>query len=438
MKMKFRPIVLLCLLIGTLLALSGCSGKSVYESFDEDGFSVSIRFDANGGTMMNQVESIVDTFNIADMKPNADGKIEIALLNPADSRRGSVNVCKPSYPESGYYLAGWYSERTENPDGEGYIYANPWNFDTDRVSVDANGKYSASEPVITLYAVWKPLLTVEIIDRATNELMDTIQYDPTLDEIRMPEWKRDSTRGNISMNGIPGKDGYTFDCAYYDLEGTRLIDTPVLVHTAESDPDATAMKIYVDWLEGEWYHIYSAKQLSRSADCNGNYVIFDNLDFSKVEWPKEFMNEEFNGTIQTVNGEVFKLSNITFQQDNVEVTKSGLFLNINESASISDVTFDNVVFTLKKGTTKNDCAYGLFASNIADGATLTNVSITNSQMLISPEIAPNVHYNIGLICADGNWSAIDTSGITCTVMEGNPSWNFTVRVDGNTVIIEEN
>lgn len=437
MNMKNRTILLICLMLGAVLLFCGCSGKTVYENFDEDGYSVSVRFDANGGTMMNQVSSIVDTYNISEMKPNSEGKIEIALLDPTDERRGSVNICKPSYPESGYYLSGWFTERTADPDGEGYIYSNPWNFDTDRVLVDPNADHQASEPVVTLYAVWKPLLTVEVYDRATNELMQSIQYDPTLEQIRMPEWKEDSSRGTIDMNELPGKDGYTFDCAYLDLEGTQVIDTPTLIHTAESDSDATTMKIYVDWLEGEWYHIYSAKQLSRSANLNGNYVICKDLDFAKVEWPMDFLTGEFNGTIQTVDGEPVTLSNISFQQTNVETTQMGLFMSIGENASISDVCFDNVTFTLQKGTTKNGCAYGLFAGSISSGAALAGVTITNSQLRISPELAPNAKYTIGLICASGSWEQIDPSGISCSVVDGAESW-FTVTVEDNSVIIEAN
>ncbi len=437
MKMKTKAFLLLCLMLCALLVISGCAEKSIYEEYDEEGFSVSVRFDANGGTMMTQVTAIVDTFNISGMKTNSDGEVEIALLDPTDDRRGSGNVCTPSYAESGYYLAGWYAERTEDPDGEGYIYAKPWNFETDRVHVDPNESFSASEPVITLYALWQPLLQVEVYDRATNTLIDTLSYDPTQEQLRMPEWKKDSAKGAIDMNDMPEMDGYTFQCAYYDAEGTKPVDTDVLIHTAEENPDATTMQLYVDWLEGDWYHIYTAKQLVRSADEAGHYVICADLDFSNSEWPDAFMYGKFTGSIQTLDGAQCSISNITAAQER-DKTNAGLFGWITGDAVISNITFDNVSFTIAKGSVKT-CYFGLFSGSISDDAKLSGVQITNGQLLIDGNIvagkdAPYSNYVIGLICADGNPDALTYSGISCAI-NGGSSDKFTIDVDGNTVTI---
>ena len=435
MKMKTKAILLICLLVVAICVISGCAKKSLFESYDDDGFTVSVRFDANGGTMMTQVTAIIDTFNIANMNTNANGEVEIALLNPTDENRGTGNVCTPSYAQTGYYLAGWYTERTEDPDGEGYVYSNPWNFETDRVHVKADGTYSASEPVLTLYAVWKPLLQVQVYDRATNELLSTITYDPTQETVRMPEWKPEGS-GSIYMNKLPEKSGYTFDKSYYDAEGTQLIDTATLVHPAETDEEATVMKIYVDWLEGEWYHIYSAKQLARKADPKGNYVICADLDFSKTDWPTEFMYGKFEGSIQTLNGEHFTLSNINVAQS-MDKSNAGLFGWISESAQISNVTFENVTFTIQKGSIKQ-CYYGLFAGSISESAQIDNVSVTNSTLLIDSSIATTKdqlysNYLIGLVCADGNSQCLTEAQISCSVTGNNGA--FTVVQDGNVVTI---
>lgn len=436
--MKTKAILLICLVVVALCVISGCADKSIFESYDDDGYTVSVRFDANGGTMMTQVTAIVDSFNIADMKTNSNGEVEIPLLDPTDARRGNGNVCAPSYAQSGYYLAGWFAERTEDPDGEGYVYSKPWNFETDRVFVKAGDSNTSAEPVLTLYAVWKPLLKVEVFDRATNtQIGKTIEYDPTQETIRMPEWRADGN-GAIDMNDLPENKGYTFDAAYYDIEGTKPIDTEILIHSAESDEDATSMKIYVDWLEGEWYHIYTAKQLARQADPKGNYIICADLDFSKTDWPTEFMYGKFEGSIQTMNDEQFTLSNITAVQT-LDKPNAGLFGAITETAQISNIRFENVTFTIQKGSIKQ-CYYGLFSGNISDNAMIQNVSITNGQLLIDSAIATTkelyANYRIGLVCADGNNLCLDQAQITCTIV--NDSGRFTIGLDGNTVNIIAN
>ena len=61
MKLKTKTLLLICLSLCAMLLISGCAEKNEYEICDEEGFNVSIRFDANGGSMMNQVPAIVDT-----------------------------------------------------------------------------------------------------------------------------------------------------------------------------------------------------------------------------------------------------------------------------------------------------------------------------------------------------------------------------------------
>ena len=438
MKLKTKTLLLICLSLCAMLLISGCAEKNEYEICDEEGFNVSIRFDANGGSMMNQVPAIVDTYNVADMKINADGKVAIALLDPTDERRGNGNICTPSYSESGYYLVGWYAERTENPDGEGYIYSDLWDFSKDWVYVDPKQEHSATKPVLTLYARWERMAQVEVYDRATNTLIEVLDFDPNLDKIKMPEWKKSSVKGEIDMNDMPEKEGYTFDKAYYDLEGTKPIDTETLVHTVESDIEARTMRIYVDWLEGEWYHIYTAKQLNRNADLDGNYVICDDLDFSKSSWPKDFLYGNFTGTIQTLDDAQYTFSNIVISQL-VKESVAGLFGTFTSEASISNITFDNVQYTVNLGN-NSQCNYGLFAGVISDGSQISNVTIQNSQLTLVGPAATGTDINygqylVGLICGTGYANQIDLSGVSYAVHEDSVSL-IKVTADGNELYIE--
>jgi len=442
MNKTIKRFLLICLLLVTVTVISGCSGKTVYETFDEDGYNVSIRFDAGNGTLLPQISAIVDSYNISSLKPNSKGEVEIALMDPTDERRGSVDVCQPQYPESGYYLAGWYAERTPNPDGDGYTYSKPWDFQKDRVRISADGTYSASEPVLTLYAKWMPLLMVQVYDRETNELLQEIPFDPNVDEVQMPEWKKDSRKGAIDMNDldIPKKEGYTFAGAYYDPEGTQSVPYGQLL-SYEDAPNAAdnVIKVYTDWMEGEWFYIYTAKQLINSASASGNYVLFDDLDFEGQEWPRTFLSKEFTGSIRSAEGSQYTIRNITFSEKDAD--RAGLFRSIGADAVITGVTFENVTFNLNKGNSRAPlCQYGLFASSISDEAEISQVNIINSRILISDHIYQNT-YIVGLIAGGGNTGAIDWSGISCTIVECTDSnceadWKFTVEVIGNTVYIE--
>lgn len=421
MKMRMRSILLICLLLGTLLFISGCSGaKTPYQVNDEDSFNVSVKFDANGGTFTTNVTVIMDSYNISDMDTNANGEAQIPLLSPDDAQRGSGNSFAPV--KNGHFLLGWYAERAEDPDGDGYIYSKKWDFATDRLTVAADGTYSASEPVMTLYAVWAPLFQIEFYDLGTDTLLDTYSYDPTLTEVAVPSW--DIEKGTIDMEKFPKKIDHTFNGAYYDKEGTQPVTTTTVEHIAVIDEitgtvtDPT-MKLYVDWLEGEWYHIYTAEQFKNNASLRGNYVIHADLDFADVVWTDTLMHGNFTGSIQG-NGHTFK--NITAIQTQNSKNYAGLFGNVTESARFTDVTFDNVTFTIQKGTRVVGTNFGLFAGYISESAQIENVDITNSTLGIDSGIyyTGDSDYIIGLVCAAGNTSVIDHSGITCTAVGDAP------------------
>lgn len=417
MKIKIRSIMMICLLVGTLLLISGCSGaETPYQLNDKDGYDVSVKFDANGGTFTTNVTVIVDSFNVTDMATDANGDAQIALIAPDDAKRGDKNLFKPTLND--HFLLGWYAERTEDPDGEGYTYSKKWDFEKDRLSVDVDAEHSASEPVITLYAVWAPMYEIEFFDRSTDELIGSFSYDPNLTQVIVPSW--DQEKGTIDMEKFPKKSGYTFEAAYYDKEGTRPVDTETVEHIAKIDETTgtvtdPTMPLYVDWMEGDWYHIYTAEQFSENASPSGNYVIHADLDFTDVGWP--FMHGNFSGAIYG-NGYTFK--NIEAVQTQNSKTYSGLFGNVTESAKFIDLTLDNVVFTIQGGTRVIGASFGLFAGNINEAAQIEDVTITNSQLQIDSGIYPDAEYSIGLISAMGNVSAIDLSGISCSVVGDAP------------------
>jgi len=437
MKQKIKVLLLTVLTLGSMCLFTACgSEQTPYEINDEENYTVSVKYDANGGVFTTNTSVIVDSYNVSDMKADG-GVVEIPLITPDDKSRGN-DAFKAT--KSGYFLAGWYAERTEDgKDEDGntlYTYGDKWDFEEDVLEVEVDKTYSSQEPVITLYAAWVPLFEIEFYSLGTGEYLNNYVYDPTLvDEIKIPTWDEES--GAVEMYNFPENDGYTFNGAYYDKAGTQAI-VSVLEHTGEVDEktgtaEDTVMKVYVDWLEGEWYHIYTVEQFLDNASIKGNYEIHADLDFTDENWPSSLMYGNFTGTIK---GNGHKFSNIEFAQTNNSKVNAGLFGNLAEGANISDLTFENVTFTIEKGTRVAGTSYGLFAGVISEGATLSNVNILNGVLQIDSKCYFGVNdYSIGLVCGSGDPALLPNAQITCAPTGDNPE-KVQITVEGNDVTVE--
>ena len=393
MNLKSKIMLMVLLLVAALAA--GCSQEATpYEINNAEGYSISVKFDANGGYFGTNTTVIVDSYN-----PQEAPSAGIALLPPDDERRG-IDAYDAQNP--GYFLAGWYAERTETENG--YTYSRKWNFETDRLTVDQGAGYSADEPVMTLYAVWIPKFTVNFYDRASGQLLDTAQINPDqADEILVPQW--DEKTGTIEMYDFPQREGYTFATAYYDAEGKLPVDTPAVNHPGtvnESTGQAenANLDVYLDWTEGEWYRIYNVEQFLDNASVSGNYEILADLDFEGEIWPTSLMHGNFSGVILG-NGHTF--SNITVVQTNNAKSNTGLFGALTETSQLRDVRFENVSMTIKGGTRVAGSSFGLLAGTISGQAELTNVKIENSFLQIDASAYFGTDdYVIGLVCGMGS------------------------------------
>lgn len=430
MNRKLKAILTAMLLLVTCLFITGCAQEaSPYEKNDAENYSVSVKFDANGGFFTTNTSVIVDSYNISEMEA-ANGQVQIPLLSPDDSRRGN-DAFSPI--NNGYFLAGWYTERQETADG--YVYSGKWDFETDRVAVDVGGEYTAAEPVLTLYAAWAPLFEIEFYDLASGEYLESFTFNPEeVSEILVPKWDEES--GAIEMYKFPQRSGYTFNGAYYDAEGTQLADT-VVTHTGMVDEttgtaENPVMQLYVDWMEGEWYHIYNVEQFLDNASVSGNYIIHADLDFEGEIWPSSLMYGNFGGSIQG-NGHTFR--NIAIEQTNNSKVNAGLFGYLTETAEIKDLTLDNVTFTIKAGTRVVGTCYGLFAGNVSAEAAVSGVSIRNSTLQVDSGCYFGADdYSIGLVCGMGSVD-VSSSGISTAVVGDAPDSLILTTAD-ETVTVE--
>lgn len=422
--------------VALFMIFGGSSEKTQYQINDEDNYVVSAVYDANGGTFTANTSVITDSFKIDDMAADSDGNVSIALIAPDNSARGN-DAFKPV--RSGYILAGWYSERTASTDSDGnttYVYSDKWDFDNDLLTIDKNQSYQSEDPVITLYAAWVPMFEIQIYDLGTQEYIDSIYIDPQdTDTVEVPRWDEDE--GIMQMYDFPERSGYTFEKAYYDADGREAVDTDVIEHTGYIDEKTgtavdSVMKLYVEWTEGEWYHIYTAEQFVDNANVNGCYEIYADLDFTDETWPSSFMYGNFGGTI---NGNGHTFQNITFAQTDNSKTYAGMFGNITETAKISDITFENVIFTIEAGVRVEGARFGLFAGAIADEAQLSGIHISDSILQIdSASYFGAEDYLIGLVCAVGE--ADIEADISCEASGDDPQ-NVDINVDESGMVTVE-
>lgn len=409
MRNKFKSVLITFMLVATVLFVTACSSEeNPYKANDEKGYNVSVRYDANGGMFATNTDQIVDAYNISGMATNASGKVELALIAPDNPARGSNEAFEAT--KTGYFLVGWYTERTENgTDSNGnviYTYSGRWDFENDLWEVDPNGTYTAEQPVVTLYAAWAPLYQIHYYDKASGELLETKTFNPLADTIEAPQWG--TKTGAMEMNDFPeAPKGYTFQNAYYEdgsVLDTEFVKLPDTLDLATGVAGKTEMKLYLEWMEGEWYHISTAEQLYKGADEKGNYVLCADLDFADEKWPAAFAFSTFEGTI---HGNGFTIRNVTVSQTSKNAENGGLFGVLGEGAVIENVTFENITYELYTQINKGTPAYGLFAGKILSGATVSNVTLSGGTIKIDSDCRLSDMGTIGLVCGSGS-----TAGIT--------------------------
>lgn len=400
-----------------------------YAGYDEQGYTVSIRFDAGDGQFGDNVNTrgVVDTYSLEGLPQSKDGTVYLPVLDPNDGRR----VDKFEAKRAKYVLAGWY---TKNENGE---LDKKWNFEEDRLTVNVNDPHSASEPVLTLYAVWLPRFTVEYYNIAKPT--EPLHTEECLmgAEFILPGW--DTESGKMKRNGFPKeveRKGFTFGQVYYDAERTQPITDDVVVHPGSADASGAAvnpvLKLYIEYIEGDWYHIYDAAQLIDNADATGNYVLMNDLDFTNKIWPSNFSTSTFNGRIE---GNGHTIRNVTVVQD--QTTNSyagGLFGTVGNSAVIQDVTFDNVTYRIEKGTIATEPNFGLFTGYLYENATLENVAVTNSQLQVDYDAKLSwsmQSYVIRLFCGVGDATKVPHD-ITCQAVMTDENGN---KVSTNKVVL---
>lgn len=440
MKKTLKIIMAAGLLIAAILCITACGNwDPPYVELNKDGYNVSVRFDVGDGLFAGIDDVfIIDAFNLEE-QTSADGMKQLHLLAPDDPRRG-ISALTPE--RTGYFLAGWYTERSPRTDAngnplddygvpvsesgrpQGYIYSGRWDFENDTLPVDPNGSYSSENPVCTLYAAWIPYFTYEVYAYQGDGTYEKVAASQSIN-LEVPEWNEKT--GKLDMKNFPKREGYTLKLASLSNSLLTPMDEPVMgesfVDYETGTTSVSSVSVYTLWEEGEWFQIYNAEQFYNNARLDGNYILMANLDFTDTVWPPALTRGKFTGTIL---GKGHTISNIdVIQSDNSQLT-GGLFGALDTGASIGNVRFDNVRFTVSAGSRMQGAAFGLLAGSIAEGVTLENITVSGT-LLISENCYPQDNYLIGLLAGSGT-ADIDISSITCAVAEED-SARLSIEVD---------
>ena len=433
MNYRLKAILAAVMLLVSVMLLTSCNTvKTPYDEYDGEGYSVSIKYDANGGSFTTNTAVIVDTASIESLPTGAGGMKELPLIAPEDTVRGSGNYFTAK--KSGYFLAGWYTGREAVVDKDGnaldaygniaaesgndpaYTYSGAWDFEKDRYLVDPNKTYSASEPVLTLYAAWVPEFSFDFYTEDGSTLLNRVVFDPTtVSAITLPTW--DSATGKMNYNDVPEVPGSTFESVSLTQGGEAYVGDK-LEHTGSFDPEnasynGQSMNVYVKYMKGEWFKITNADQLIANASPSGCYMIENDLDFTGKMWPSAF-GGMFDGTII---GGGHKLIGIRYAQTSYK-NNNGLFGQISAGAVISDLAIEGATLELVRGmkfTGGAGTTFGLLAGSISKDAEITGVTITDSKITVSPDcyFGAGGSYYFGLVCGTGrDYVNIDPAGIT--------------------------
>ncbi len=452
MRNKTKFILLSCLLLTVILFATSCSSDlSPFKDFNEDGYTVSVKYDANGGLFTTNTETIIDTYNLKDYKVNSDGNAEIKLFAPDSSERGNQAYVAS---KDNFFLAGWYTERNEvkdeNGNVTGYIYGGFWDFKNDKLPIKADGEYSSENPIITLYAAWISEFTYEFytFDKDGNPiLVDTKEISPLGNNTALKLPAFDEKTGMVNApNDFPKLDGKTYDKIYTDENLTNEVTAATLTHSGKFiQENATlenpVMKIYCTATDGVQYKIDSADKLINSSNPNAVYIIENDLDFEGKYWPIALSTQVFNGKII---GNGHTVTNVKITQRDGTNASFGLFGAFSANASVTDITFDNINVTINSGSANKNATFGILAGEIEDDAYISGVTLQNSKIIIARNATVYVSIKnnspkFGIVCAEGSTDGItfNQENVEVGFTEGgNYSYTYTLDENGSFTLTE--
>ena len=185
MKKKLTCALFLGALMFACLG-AGCRDLSKVEENQKNGYTISVSYDANGGSFLNRPGiTVMDMVNPDKYEADAQGVKHIKLIEPTDPSRPTSGSDSITLTLQDHFFAGWYQNReVKTVDGKpideagkelkqledgSYVYADTVNDEKPKVATPAYNysgywdfekdtiNYKEGESVdMTLYAGWVP------------------------------------------------------------------------------------------------------------------------------------------------------------------------------------------------------------------------------------------------------------------------------------------
>lgn len=298
--MKLKRILFICFSILILQFVTACSTKS------NEPEGVKIIYDLVGGTYKNCTNPIRLYFEFNEEE-------QMYIQDPTSLTNDEVL-------RSGYTLEGWYTDKE---------YTNKWDFEKDQVTKDG----------LTLYAKWKKNIiykyNVCYYDK-DNKLQIINSYEVSAGE-----------KFNDYLNFAKKRNDGIYTPIRFLQENGEVWNENFTHPGGDANLD---INVIVEYIEGDYAIVTNAKQLKENK--NRNIYLAGDIDLNGEEFPLKDYRYKLVGNgftisncVVTTNPTKYGLTTDHIQSDQNSLYVS-LFGNL-KNATISNVTFDNVVFDIK-------------------------------------------------------------------------------------------
>lgn len=261
-KHKWKIILCLLFVLIATCALAACT--YTYDPAD-DGFTVTVIYDANGGR-----------FGSSDGTSQREFKYKPAVSIIEPGGKQSSQISAPVLTSK--HVSGWYSavldengNPIKNSDGEfvdeegvSIFEGEAWNFDEDKLPEEDNYK-------LYLVARWVMnfKLTVDVGQEARDAGLKNVEYTSYTEA------------GPLSRPYLEARDYQWADHTLYSCiteDGRELISSEDWA-TLEFSDEVTDITVTVRWLEGEWNIVQTADNL-RNIKAAENYILANDINMN--------------------------------------------------------------------------------------------------------------------------------------------------------------
>ncbi len=363
-KMKAKLIALL-LAILSLFVFAGCSmGESLDEVLDTRNLSPHVTYYANGG-LFESNNAVKDLYYSVGSKA-----LNIGTVNPIS---GSVDIKR-----DGFEIVGWCIAESVDEETGICELGEEWDFSTEL----QEGEH------IILAAKWRALVGLKVI--MVCDTGDTIAVDKKVENdatLQAETFKSGDVIGEIAYDSKDSvtsgatpdtrlftvKDKtHTFFSYYWDAECTQEVSWPL----TRGEEQQT---VYAKYIRGNWTFVKTADDAYKMFNALKGGVAKSYWICNDINFTKNVTLEGITSFAGEIQGNGYTISGLKFSKSLTQgLNKFSIFGDIKETARITDLTLSNISVNLKLRPNIHTEAYLVFQS-IADGATISNVSIAMAE-----------------------------------------------------------